>query len=342
MRHGFLRLLPALILIVLLAGCSDGSSAPPLTEGEKAMLALRDQYPSPGQLIDVGGYRLHLWCRGEGSPTVIMEAGWGGWSLLWGEVPTGAASFTRVCVYDRAGTGWSDPSPSPRRADVIVGELHTLLASSGIAPPYVLVAHSIGGIYVRLYAHNYPEDVAGMVLIDSSHEDQVLRYPPSLQGLDAAQIEDNYRRGRVAATGYYALHLSELENELAGLIGRLPSAEDNRTMVAVYASRPWTWTSAAEERERIPQSNEIVHNAHITTLGTIPLIVLAATQGFDLYPPDIAEDVKRIHMEMQEELAALSPKGRLIKAEKSGHNIHLFQPDLVIEAIREVVQEIRE
>src|SRR6266581_6105799 len=135
-------------------------------------------YPAPGKLIDVGGYRLHLDCTGTarlGSPTVILEAGSGNSSLPWSKVQPGVASFTRVCSYDRAGYGWSDNGPLPSTAGRMVAELHTLLARAGVAGPYVLVGHSYGGLIMQLYTYTYPQQVAGLVLVDSVHADQLVR-----------------------------------------------------------------------------------------------------------------------------------------------------------------------
>jgi len=130
------------------------------------------KYKAPGQLVDIGGRHLHLYRTGHGSPTVILESGLG-WGLgTWRDVQAGAAEFTQVCSYDRAGYGWSDPDPSPRTSSEIVRDLHTLLQKAGVQPPYVLVGHSIGGLYMQLYAATYPSDVSGMVLLDSSHEEQ--------------------------------------------------------------------------------------------------------------------------------------------------------------------------
>ncbi|TMD96717.1 MAG: alpha/beta hydrolase, partial [Chloroflexi bacterium] len=133
-------------------------------------------YPAPGRLIDVGGYRLHLYCTGTGrpgSPTVILDEGQARTSLGWSKVQPGVASFTRVCSYDRAGYGWSDTGPLPRTAGRMVTELHTLLARAGVAGPYVLVGHSYGGLIMQLYTYTYPQQVAGLVLVDSVHADQL-------------------------------------------------------------------------------------------------------------------------------------------------------------------------
>src|SRR5262249_28852565 len=134
-------------------------------------------YPPPGQLLDVGGYRLHLYCVGQGSPTVIFEAAADMMSVDWSWIQPEIAKKTRACAYDRAGMGWSDPGPEPRDANQVSTELHTLLTHAGIAGPYVLVGHSAGGLYVRVYAAHYPEEVVGMVLVDPGHPDMPTRIP---------------------------------------------------------------------------------------------------------------------------------------------------------------------
>ncbi len=130
------------------------------------------RFPPPGKMVDVGGYSLHLYSTGEGSPTVIMEAGTAGCCLMWCKVEPEVAKFTNVGTYDRAGMGWSDAGPMLRTRQQIVDELHTLLKNAGIPGPYVFVGHSFGGLLVRHFANEFPRDVAGMVLVDSVHENQ--------------------------------------------------------------------------------------------------------------------------------------------------------------------------
>lgn len=136
------------------------------------MVQDRKQSPPPGQLIDVGGYKLHLYCTGEGSPTVILDAMGPGWSVYWSQVQPEIAKVTRVCSYDRAGFGWSDAGRLPRIGRRMAGELHQLLTNGGIAGPYVLVGHSLGGFVARLYRRAHPNDVVGIVLVDAGHERQ--------------------------------------------------------------------------------------------------------------------------------------------------------------------------
>ena len=160
-------LLVLIILLVLLA------TAGLLYQGIASTVDA-SMYPASGKLIDVGGYRLHINCTGRtsvGHPTVILDSQLGGNSLDWSNVQPGVATFTRVCSYDRAGYGWSDSGPKPRTSERMVSELHTLLIKAGIPGPYVLVGHSYGGFNVRLYAYTYPQEVAGMILVDASHED---------------------------------------------------------------------------------------------------------------------------------------------------------------------------
>jgi pimeloyl-ACP methyl ester carboxylesterase len=125
-------------------------------------------YPPPGEMVDVGGYSLHINCVGQGSPTVVLDGGSGEWSAQWVRVQREVSDTTRVCAYDRAGMGWSEMGPEPRDARQITSELHTLLTKAGIEGPYVLVGHSFGGMYMQTYAARYPEEVAGVALVDSS------------------------------------------------------------------------------------------------------------------------------------------------------------------------------
>jgi len=174
-------LLGLLALIVLLA--LGGATY-------EAIMAARDgkRYPPPGQLVDVGGYRLHLHCIGQGSPTVVLDAGLGAFSLDWGAVQPHIATSTRVCAYDRAGLGWSDPGPTPRSPQQSASELHALLTKGGVEGPYVLVAHSISGKTARLFASQHPDEVAGMVLVDARHEHvDDHRAPERLAADDAEQ-----------------------------------------------------------------------------------------------------------------------------------------------------------
>lgn len=242
-------------------------------------------------LVDIGGRRLHVSCVGAGSPTVILEAGLGDSSETWKAVQPAVAAFTRVCAYDRAGKGTSDADPRPafRTSRVIVEDLNRLLHTAPMTGPYVLVGHSLGGAHIRLYASRFPMDVAGMVLVDASHEDQYTR---------------------IKATG---------------VSPPLPAPGENSERADMVASLD----EVGKERWR----------------ADIPLVVLSHGRPIAGALPNITpEQVARIEavwLELQRELAGRSPQGRLLVAGKSGHYVHVEEPALVVQAIREVVDAVR-
>jgi pimeloyl-ACP methyl ester carboxylesterase len=165
--RGLIGLLILLVIVMVVGAiCQTTANATDLKK-----------YPPTSELYDVGDYRLHLYCVGEGSPTVILEAGAGNPALGWYLVQKDVAGFTHVCSYDRPGYGWSDPASGPLSREQVAETLHHLLEAADVPGPYVLVGHSAGGEYIRAYARLYPTEVLGMVFVDSSHESQSLRYP---------------------------------------------------------------------------------------------------------------------------------------------------------------------
>src|ERR687894_758395 len=246
-----------LLLIMVLAAVTVGA-------GARAKAALRASHPPIGQMVDVGGYKLHISCEGAGSPTVLLDAGAGAPGLAWAQVQPTVASSTRVCTYDRAGLGWSEQSPRPRSAEVMVDELHTLLTNAGIAGPYVLVGHSLGGLVVRQYAHAYPAGVAGIVMVDAAHEAQWLRFPEAVQNNLPSVLRQTRLLQAAASMGIGALKPSLLPLER-----RLPR-EAAETARALKVSGNDIGTGAAE-LEQLASGQ----TPPLTTLGDIPLIVLS-------------------------------------------------------------------
>jgi pimeloyl-ACP methyl ester carboxylesterase len=284
------------------------------------------KYPPPGSLVDVGGYRLHLNCTGEGTPTVLMDAGLGGSSLDWSTVQPEVAKFARVCAYDRAGMAWSDAGVQPRTSQQIVKELHTLLGNAGVPAPYVLVAHSLGGINMQLYASQYPNEVAGMVLVDSSHENQFSRK-------DLPQIPSFLPLLIKMLTPF---GVARIINKVAEPPNLPPDIERERT--ALY-SHTRSMYAVADEMSAIHTSAAQLHAAPMR-LGDKPLIVLThgikETTPFN--KPEDAERMEQAWREFQADLARRSSKGKQIIAEKSGHYIQFYQPELVIDTIRQIVE----
>ena len=305
-----------------------------LAAGFVAKSNLAKGHPAPGQLVDVGGYKLHINCTGEGSPTVILEAGWADYSATWMYVQPEVAKTTRVCSYDRAGYGWSDPSLYPRTASRRADELHTLLVNANVQGPYVLVGHSLGGMLMRVYAHNYPDEVVGMVLVDSAHEEQYDRLPGA-KGTIPDTVRQFRMLGALSSTGFMALAPQMIPN---------PGVPDD-----VFAQYKVTWattgflTTAAAEIDAMLESTAEVRALQITSFGNLPLSVIS--MGVYTPNPALSEAENQQYWNewqaMQSELAALSSTGKKTIAEQSHHNIQHDQPDLVIGAILEMVDALR-
>jgi pimeloyl-ACP methyl ester carboxylesterase len=326
----------ALLLLVLLAG---GLAL----RGRRMRADLAARYPPPGRMVDVGGYHLHLHCQGHDpshrAPTVVLEAA--DFSLSWALVQPQVAAFAPVCSYDRAGLGWSERGPKPRTAANIVEELHTLLQRAGVAPPYVLVGHSKGGLYVRLYAHTYPDQVAGMVLVDAAHEEQELRFPASIADRNRQSRRQTVRLMRLLqplnAVGLLASLLARYTDQL---LGTIPAGV--RDMGLSVALSDTFLATAAEETESLEENYAALRAAHITDLGQMPLVVLNAVDQFAgledrVSAPDV-EELEHVVDELQTGLAALSTNSQRVQVEDSGHYIQVDRPQVVAGAIRQVVE----
>jgi pimeloyl-ACP methyl ester carboxylesterase len=282
--------------------------------------------PMEGQLVDVGGRKMHIYCVGTGTPTVVLDSGLGDSYLSWKKVQPQIARFTRVCSYDRAGLGYSDPSPQPRTSKVIAQELNSLLKAADISPPYVLIGHSMGGYNVRVFASLYRDQVAGMVLVDASHPDQENRFPAGLKDLEGSwQREIQF----VASAAPFGIP------RLLGLCESDPSER----------AADCNWHSAREQLAEIRRFPESAAQAAQTgSLGDIPLAVLShdpAKPSNDL-PADLAKPTNEAWEKMQEELAHLSTRGTQTIAKNSSHYIQFDRPDMVIEAVRNVVEQARQ
>lgn len=286
-------------------------------------------YPPPGRLVDVGGYRLHIHCIGTGSassPTVVLDAGLSGTSLDWNLVQGEMAKTTRVCAYDRAGMGWSDPQPQdePRTPGRIASELHTLLTNAGIPGPYVLVGHSLAGKNVRMFALQHPDEVAGMVLVDTRSEYVDEHESPADEQTFAQSLA---REGNLYGLTR-ALGLMRLFG--ASQFGTPAMTDQTRLEMALFASgQRGRDATIAEGLQRAADDAQL---KAAPSLGERPLIVLAAGQSMEKlsYWP-----------EAQRHLATLSTNGHLIVVQGSGHYIHFFQPAVVIDAVGQVVAQVR-
>jgi pimeloyl-ACP methyl ester carboxylesterase len=285
------------------------------------MSGLRVTIPAGGS--DRLALTMHIYCTGQGSPAVILDSGLGDSYLSWRKVQPEIAKFTRVCSYDRAGLGYSDSSPRARTSQVVAEELGGLLQSAGVAPPYVLVGHSIGGFDVRLFTNLYRNEVTGMVLVDSSHPEQQKRLPPELNDMDATWLREQE---------FFEFTMPFGIPRLLGFCGN--DAEVRAAECNFHSVR-----EGVAELKAVSES--AAQAADTGLVGALPLVVLSRdpnTPQPDL-PEDLVKPTNDAWQKMQEELAHLSTHSTHVIAKNSGHYIQLDRPDLVIEAVRQVVNE---
>ncbi len=277
----------------------------------------RATYQPAGRLIDIGGYRLHLHCSGAGGQTVVLEHGLSGSYLDWRKVQPEAAQFTRVCSYDRAGYGWSDPSPRARVPSIMAEELRTLLKNAGENPPFILVGHSMAAFDVITFAHRYPDEVSGLVLVDGSHPDERLRFSWRAKvWLRIVQLTLPF--GLPRWRHWCASGAEEIRGFKAAMQCR------GRVFRTEYQERSGFAGAAAEVRK-------------LGTLGELPLIVISRD-------PQRAEDrsssrAEQHWAELQRDLARLSSNATHVVASGSGHGISLQRPEVVVDAIRKLARE---
>ena len=255
-------------VIVTLALASIGGGLETLREAADAKA-----YPMPGQLIDVGGHRLHLSCTGSGTPTVVLEPGGGGMSSILGWIAPAVARDTRVCVYDRAGRGWSEPADTAQDGAQIATDLHTLLQRGQVPGPYVLAGHSFGGLYVLTFAARYPDEVAGMVLVDSTAPASAAN--PMTPSPGAGGSSDGMSRVSALVSTSARLGLARLYAQSD--FGSLPprSRDEVRASVATASM----FRSTIDEYVQATASME--QAAALRDFADKPLIVLTAGSGHD-------------------------------------------------------------
>ena len=283
-----------------------------------------------GQMVNIGGYRLHLNCSGRGAPGVILEAGLGDSSLIWHDVQRSISQFTRVCSYDRAGLGWSDSSPLARDPLNETTELHLLLENAGITDRVVLVGHSMGGDLVRLYAYRFPKQVAGIVLVEPSNEDRwslITGLRTQWEGFRRDCRYDSWK----ARFGWMRLKPQPLEEyphsvrTLAEALSSVPTAE--------AANCGEIHSIIGDGPQQVGQAN---------TLWNIPLIVVTAGQNIfadDTPLPDRGK-AGNLWKEMQANTAHVSSRGEQVFAMKSSHFVQYDEPDVVVTQVHRLLNEI--
>jgi pimeloyl-ACP methyl ester carboxylesterase len=302
------------------------------------------------------GARLNFVCLGEGSPTVVFDAGWSDWSPAWAVVQPRIAAFTRACTYDRAGSGFSDGGPMPRTTERIATELHDALRSGGMGSPYVLVGSAFGGDHVRAFADLFPSDVAGLILVDAdasdvdtpdnrkSDDEGALGYVPKLRQCRAAIAAGNTtfalpsppgRPPRICAQQFFR-----------GLPEPEWSGKLNSKLLELTQHKVAMWDAIASEMEEVPEDEQWLQQ-HRRTLGSIPVRILTSGNhgvGHLDRPPPL--DLDQLKYEYDRALAqsrwlTLSSNSKQIFAKHSSEYIQFDDPDLVVDTVREVVETAR-
>ena len=278
-------------------------------------------FEPPGQLIDVNGRNMHINCIGNKSPSIILDSGAGGFSLEWRNIQKSLSQYARVCAYDRAGYGWSDMGLLPRTTKRITHELHTLLQNAGIHGPYILVGHSFGGFTAQYFARNFGDEIAGIVLIDSSHEEQVYRLPEN--GKDVVRRSLHQDRSNMVTKPVIHEHYPEEEAAVA-----------QQLMTRWSALLTWR-----EEMANYALSSRELRDVYYKPILEIPIVVLS--RGKRVWPDTPYGDaMEAAWKELQDELSYLNGNSTHIIAENSGHLIHLDEPELVVDAIHDVLDFI--
>ena len=316
-----------------------------------------DIYTRPGLIASAGdGARLNFTCLGQGSPTVVFDAGWSDWAPAWAVVQPRIAAFTRACAYDRAGSGFSDPGPLPRTTERIATELHGALHVGKISGPYVLVGSAYGGDHVRAFADLFPSEVAGLVLVDADasdvdspenrkeDDDGDLGYLPKLK-----QCRDAISAGNAA----FALPpppgrptLTCAQGFFRGLPESEWSPELNAKLLDLAQHKVAMWDSIISEMEQMP-ADEIWLQEHRRPLGTTPVRILTSGNHgvghLDRPPPVSLEQLKYEYDRAfaQSQWLSLSSDSKQLFGRHSSEYIQFDDPDLVVETVREVVRKAK-
>lgn len=290
-----------------------------------------------GRPVDIGGRTLNISCLGKGGPPVIFESGGPGPGLAWEPLQAEVAKFTQACWYDRAGEGWRDSGPFPRTSAAISSDLHELLKRAGESPPYILAGASFGGLNSRVYAGLYPREVAGLVFIDSAHEDEPLRAPKFYLGRTAPRILWHPLYDALEGAAFVGLVRLTQAPPAQGID---PSQMTREEIIAALRQQPKSFVGNISTGVVLPES--YAEAKAVTSLGDRPIIVLTAGQPLDFRDQELnrqAEAYQQIWIhEIQPKLARLSTGGRQIVLPNSNHGS--IPQDVVITAIRDVMREV--
>jgi pimeloyl-ACP methyl ester carboxylesterase len=286
--------------------------------------------PAPGAFYAVNSHRMHIYCMGNGSPAIVLEAGGGNDSVIWRGVQPALSMTTRVCAYDRAGSGWSDALSSPRDADHIADELHQLLLLAGITGPIVLMGHSIGGVFIRDYATRYPAEVTGLIFVDSS---------TPLQNRNPA-----FKLTGGGGPPPWVFHLALIAGvpRLIGMCsGGTNVAGDHIRKLQAEATCRLHYSAMSAEVDGFDQSGQ--ETVHSGPYGSLPILIIShdPSRQMSRQPTQLDRDREIVWSQMQEDLKKLSTRSRRIIAKGSSHPVMLDRPDLIDKEVPLFIEQLR-
>ena len=327
---GLLRGLAALLGLAILL------SVVGIIYQSRASAADRARYTAPGEFVKVDGRQMHLHCQGEGSPTVILDAGQGSWSIAWSDVAPELARRTRVCTYDRAGYGWSEAADDERTPQAIADDLKALLDAAEVPSPYIITGFSYTGLSSRLFAAQNPAEVAGMVLVDPATE------------FDNELMDEELMRQQRSAVGIFqALGLAARmglvrlldPHEMAPYAPFIPENAAQPDIYYSFISEPQWWQTSQKEFVARLSDETLAYVRDNGKIRDIPLVIIGAEMvrgegrdGFEAYT--------EAHLKRLEELAGRSSQGIFMLAENSSHEVPRDRPEVVIEAVQQVIENL--
>ncbi|MBP6870349.1 alpha/beta hydrolase [Candidatus Babeliales bacterium] len=305
----------------------------------------QQKYPAVGKMVDIGGYKLHMIDSGKNykGPVIVMDGGAGCNALDWALVQPEIAKFARVITYDRAGYGWSDASPLERTSENIVEELRTMLKNAGIQGPYILVGHSFGGFNMQLFAAKYPGEVAGLILVDSSSEDAFEKYQKDF-------VPNTSSMWTYLALTYIGIsrlmqYLSSVKAMNDLYLAKYPLCIKNilkaqRLSTKFVVANVYEGLSLEKNCQQLQQVGK--------SFGDMPLTVIRAGKPMIEKPitgvisQELMDKINKVWLEIQADLLKKSSRGKQLIAENSGHLIPYDQPEIIVEAVQGIYDELNQ
>jgi len=288
----------------------------------------------PGKLYNVDGYAMHLYCTGQGVPTIVLDTGLGDDFTIWAKVQPELSKVTRVCAYDRAGFGWSETRPGVRDANAIAAQLHQLLAVADVQRPFIFMGHSIAGLHLRSYAAQYPADLAGLIFVDGATPLQDDRVPHELVMIQDEQRKEMPWQKLLMTLGWY---------RAKGLCTDVPAGfERDSLWIKADSCVPSQMTAVERELDAERASGE--ETVHAGPFGSLPILIFSRDPAVlaPNWPPAVSKANAVVWNQMQEEAKGLSSQSRRIIAKGSDHYVHIDRPDLINKEVPAFVLQIRQ